>query len=77
MARPSAAQPAVRKTLLVDHQTGQGTERSTGATQSHSVAGATASTTTGNKNTQSHSMAGAAASTTTGNKNIGHRRQPY
>ena len=48
VARPSAAQPGVRnKTLLVDHQTSQGIERSTGAAQAHSVGVAAASTTAG------------------------------
>ena len=49
MARPSAPQQAVArgKTILSDHSANQGTERSAGATPSHGVGGAAASTVTG------------------------------
>ena len=49
VARPSAPQQAVArgKTILSDHSANQGMERSAGATPSHGVGGAAASTVTG------------------------------
>ena len=49
VARPSVPQQAAGrgKTILSDHPTGQGTERSAGATQPHGMGGAAASTVTG------------------------------
>lgn len=49
MARPIAPQQAVArsKTILSDHPASQGTERSAGATPTHGMGGATASTVTG------------------------------
>ena len=49
MARPSVPQQAAGrgKTILSDHPTGQGTERSASATQPHGMGGAAASTVTG------------------------------
>ena len=49
VARPSVPQQAAGrgKTTLSDHPAGQGTERSTGATKSHGMGGAAASSVTG------------------------------
>ena len=49
MARPSVPQQAAGrgKTILSDHPTGQGTERSASATQPHGMGGTAASTVTG------------------------------